>query len=307
MAGDQAGFRPSEYLAPPYWPAWLVVGLLRAVVLLPYAWQCRLGRMLGTALHYLHRKRRRIAATNIKLCFPDLSRAQRDALVLDSFRHTGIGVFETALAWWGNAERLRKRCEIEGLQHLFDALEHGKGVILLTGHSTSLEMGGRLLALHTPLQAMYRTVRNKLVNAVTLKARSGFLARIILRTKLRTALRGLADNLPTWYAPDQDFGRHGTVFAEFMGVPAATLVAPAKLARISGAKVVPFFPYRLPDDAGFKLVLEPALEGFPSGDDHADARRVNDVLGRQIRKAPAQYMWVHRRFKTRPPGEPGFY
>jgi len=259
------------------------------------------------ALYHLHRKRRRIAATNINLCFPDLPQAQREELVKETFRHTGITVFETPLAWWGNPERLRKRCEIEGLHHLFEALEHGKGVILLTGHSTSLEMGGRLLSLHTPVQALYRTVRNKLVNEVTLKARNGFLERIILRTKLRAALRGLKENLATWYAPDQDFGTHGTVFAEFLGTPAATLVAPAKLARLSGAKVVPFFPYRLPGDAGFKLVIEAALEDFPSGDDSRDARRVNEILGRQVCKAPAQYMWVHRRFKTRPPGEPDVY
>jgi KDO2-lipid IV(A) lauroyltransferase len=304
---DQARFQPGAYLAPRYWPGWLALGLLRAAILMPYAWQCRLGRLLGMALYHLHRKRQRIAAANIDLCFPDLPQAQREELVKETFRHTGITVFETPLAWWGNTERLRGHCEIEGLHHLLEALEHGKGVILLTGHSTSLEMGGRLLSLYTPVQALYRTVRNKFVNAVTLQARSGFLERIILRTKLRAALRGLAENLSTWYAPDQDFGTRGTVFAEFLGTSAATLFAPAKLARLSGAKVVPFFPYRLPGDAGFKLVIEAALEDFPTGDDHRDARRVNEVLGRQILKAPAQYMWVHRRFKTRPPGEPEVY
>ncbi len=307
MPGDDDKFRPGEYLAPRHWPAWLVMGWLRAAVMLPYTWQCRLGRIIGRVFYHLHRPRRHVAATNIALCFPELSATEREALVRESFLHTGIGIFETAYAWWGRGRLAREHCEIEGLEHLFTALRHGKGVILLTGHSTSVEMGGRLLAMHAPLQALYRRVRNELVNAITLQGRRGFLDRIIKRNKLRAALRGLADNLPTWYAPDQDFGRRGTVFADFMGVPAATLVAPAKLARLSGAKVVPFFPYRLPGDAGFKLVLEPALEGFPSGDDEADARRVNEVLERQIRRAPAQYFWVHRRFKTRPPGEPGLY
>lgn len=307
MTEERAEFRPGGYLAPRHWPAWLGLAILRVVILLPYRWQCGLGRALGMAFYYLHRQRRHVARTNIERCFPELTATQHAEMVRDSFRHTGIGVFETALAWWGDDEFLRERYEIEGLHHLFAALEHGKGVILLTGHSTSLEMGGRLLAFHTPLQVMYRKIRNKLIDAVTLNARCRLFARVTLRTKLRATLRGLAENLPTWYAPDQDFGTRGTVFADLLGIPAATLVAPAKLARVSGAKVVPFYPYRLPDDAGYKLVLEPALEDFPSGDDRADARLVNDVLGRQIRRAPAQYFWVHRRFKTRPPGEPKFY
>ena len=190
---DQERFQPGAYLAPRYWPGWLALGVLRAAILMPYAWQCRLGRGLGVALYHLHRKRRRIASANIELCFPDLPQTQRQELVKETFRQTGITVFETPLAWWGDSEQLREHSEIEGLPHLFEALEHGKGVILLTGHSTSLEMGGRLLSLHTPVQAMVRTVRNKLVNAVTQKARGDHLARVIVRANPRAALRGLAE------------------------------------------------------------------------------------------------------------------
>ena len=284
-----------------------MLGVLRCAIMLPYAWQCRLGSGLGIALYHLHRKRRNIVATNIRLCFPDLSLSERTALAKENFRQTGISVFETALAWWGKTDRLRRLCQIEGLHHVHEALKLGKGVILLTGHSTSVEMGGRLFALYVPMQAIYRKVRNELVNAVTLHARRRGLVRVEPRTKLRSTIRGLKENVPTWYAPDQDFGTRGTVFADFMGVPAATLVASAKLAQLSGAKVVPFFPYRLPGYAGFKLVLDPPLEDFPSGDDHIDARRVNEVLEHQVARAPAQYLWAHRRFKTRPPGEPGIY
>ncbi len=300
-------FKPGAFLAPRYWPTWLALATLRVVAGMPYTWQCRLGRALGSAFYYLHRKRRHVANVNIALCFPHLSAAQRKALVKETFRHTGIGAFETALAWWGNPEQLRRRCRIEGLHYLQDALKEGKGVILLTGHSTSLEMGGRLLSLHAPLQAMYRKLRNKLFDAVALESRLGFCARVIPRTQLRATLRGLAENLPTWYAPDQDFGQRGSVFVDFMGVPTATLLATAKLARLSGAKVIPFYPYREPHDAGFRLVLEPPLEAFPSGDDHADARRVSDILAQQISRAPGQYLWVHQRFKTRPPGAPRVY
>ncbi len=300
-------FDPRAFAAPRYWPTWLALGLLRALSTLPLAWQFRLGSGLGLAMHFLHRPRRHIARRNVDACFPDLDAAERTRLVRETFRHTGISVIETGLAWWGDPRRLQRWAQVEGLEHLHAALAAGRGAIVLTGHSTALEIGGRLLGLHIPMQVMFRNASNRLVDAVALVARTRNFGRVLRRRRVRETLRGLQDNLPTWYAPDQDFGRKGTVFVPFMGVPASTLLATARLAQMSGAAVVPYFPYRLSGARGYRLVIQPALEGFPSDDPVADARRVNEVLAAQIAEAPAQYMWVHRRFKTRPPGAPPIY
>lgn len=301
-----------EVLKPRYWPLWFGFGLLRLAAFLPYQQRCALGRALGKLLYRLAGKRRHISEVNLKLCFPDLDGPARAALLRENFEHLGMAILDTGVSWWGSDRQIRQMGTITGLEHLLGALDHGKGVILLTGHMMAVDIGGQILAetmsrQRKPLYAMYKRSRNALVEALMLRGRGRYSGLVFKRQDLRTMLRSLAGNHPVWYAPDQDFGLKQGVFADFLGIPTATLTATAKFAAKTGAKVVPYFPVRLPGNQGFEIRIMPALEGYPSGNDVADARRTNRVLEEVVRQYPEQYMWLHRRFKTRPDGLPPVY
>lgn len=304
----QADFTPSRYLAPRHWPTWLGLGLLRLLTLLPYRWQMGLGAGLGGLLHALMGRRRRVAEVNLTLTMPALSPAERDTLVREHFRNVGRALFESALSWWGSDERLQPMAEIEGLENLQRAAAQGHGVILLSAHFTCFELGARMLSAHHPFQYIYKPQRkNPLFEGYTTRLRLKYFLRALPHKDLRGMARGLKQGLTCWYLPDQDFGHRNCVFAPFMGVPASTVTATSRLAAMTGARVVPFFPLRREDGRGYTLHLLPPLEGFPSDDELADATRVNAVMGEFVRKAPAQYLWIHKRFKSRPEGEASPY
>ncbi len=307
MNDPASRLRVSDFLGPRHWPTWLGLGLLRLAVLLPWSWQRAIGTTLGDLLRVTVGSRRRVAETNLRLCFPELDDNARAQLLRETFRDTAISLFEGGMSWWGSERRLRALHTIEGLEHLEAAREQGRGVILLGGHFTTLEISGRLLAFHVDgLQPIYKPARNPLFEAMMVRSRQRLFDDLLNSRDMRTILRNLKRGKVVWYAPDQDFGRERSVFAPFFGVPAATLTTTARLAKLSGAPLVPYASERHADGR-FTIRLLPALEGFPSGDDIADASRVNAVLEEQIRRTPAQYLWVHKRFKTRPPGEPPVY
>jgi len=247
-------------------------------------------------------KRKKIAARNIELSFPELSVEQRQDLLEKNLKIMGMMTIETALSWWATEKRLEPRVRYEGLEHLEQALEKGKGVILLTGHFTSMELGGRLMMLKTPCYVMFHQLKNPLFNAVMMRARTFHSEGIVLRDDPKSMIRALRKNKVVWYAPDQDFGRKTSVFAKFFGVQAATIPATARIVKISGAAVIPFVPRR-EQDGSYTLTLGAALKDFPVGDDIQDAQRINDIIEAEIRKSPEQYLWVHRRFKTQPEGK----
>ncbi|WP_297527249.1 LpxL/LpxP family Kdo(2)-lipid IV(A) lauroyl/palmitoleoyl acyltransferase [Thiohalobacter sp.] len=293
--------------APRYWPTWAGLGLGRIVAGLPYPLQMGIGRALGRMAFHLARERRHIATTNLALCFPDRDAAERERLLRAHFESLGMGVVETAMSWWTPAARLSRLARVEGLEHLQHALERGKGVILLSAHFTTLEIAGRLLALQAPFHVLYRPHKNPAFEAVMRKARELHFEKAIRRDDMRGFLRSLKGNMPVWYAPDQNYGREHSIFVTFFGVPASTITATHRLARISGAPVVPFFPERLPDDAGYRLRILPALESFPGDNEATDTQRINDLIETEVRRIPEQYLWVHRRFKTRPGKLPSPY
>ncbi len=308
MNDNQNSFQAGRFLAPRHWPLWFGLALLRLSAWLPYRFLLLLGSGLGRLLYTLVPKRRHIARTNIRLCFPELDATAQEALVRATIRAAAISVFENALSWWGSDRRMRALYRIEGLEHLAAAQQQGKGVILLGGHYTTLEISGRFLAYHIPeLQPIYKRAHNPLYEALMSAMRKRLFDDLLLSTDMRTIVRSVKAGKVVWYAPDQDFGRERSVFAPFMGVATATLTTTARLARLTGAPVVPYYSERLPGTQGYKVTLLPALEGFPSGDDVVDATRVNAVLEQQVRAAPEQYLWIHRRFKTRPEGEPDLY
>lgn len=300
-------FVASDYLHPRYWPMWLTFGLLRVAAFLPYRGQLFLGRVLGNLIRLVSKKRQTIVDINLLRCFPDKSPAARNEIKRACYENIGIALFEMAMCWWWSEKRLRPLVEIRGLEHVHNTLAGGRGVILLSGHFTSLELGGRLLALSLPFQAMYRTQRNRLFDSYLYTKRNGYLVDIISRKDTRKLIKGIRNQIPTWYAPDQDFGRERNVFVPFMGVQTATISASARLAQASGAAMLPFYPERKLDGSGYILTIEPPLENFPSGDDIEDATRINASIETFVTRHPDQYMWIHQRFKTRPKGETGFY
>jgi len=293
--------------APRFWPTWLGLGLLRVMVWLPYRVQLSIGRSLGLLFLRVAHHRRRVAEMNLSLCLPDLDAGARRRLLHAHFASLGIGLVETAMACWESRRRLQRLVKLDGFEHLQHALAQGRGVILLSAHFTTLEIGGRLLALSAPFHVLYREHKNPVIERVMRNARTRHYDKAIPRQDLRTMLHSLRENMPVWYAPDQDHGIEHGVFVPFFGIPAATLISTSRLARLSGAAVIPFIPTRLPDAGGYRLRLYPALEEFPGESPEADTRRINALLEARIREQPAQYLWVHRRFKTRPPGEPGVY
>jgi KDO2-lipid IV(A) lauroyltransferase len=296
------------FLNPIYWLTWLGIGFLYLTTLLPYGWMLRLGTALGWLGYHLLPSRRRITRTNLRLVFPGYNEKQINQLTRESFYSTSIALFESAWAWWASDAKLKSLQRIEGLDNLHAAEKLGNGILLLGGHYTTLEMSGRLLAYHADnVYPTYKPARNPLFEAVMAHNRRKMNKGLVASRDMRQIIRLLKQKQIIWYAPDQDFGTEVSVFAPFMGVQTATLTMSTRLAKVSKAPVVPFYSERLPDKQGYVLRIEPMLENFPSGDDITDATAVNQAIEKHVRTVPAQYLWGHRRFKTRPHGEPQVY
>lgn len=275
------------------------MGLMKLAAKLPFPWQLHGGRAIGRLLERFARYRRHIAEVNIDLCFPHWSRQRRQALLRAHFAALGIGLFETALAWWGSDDSVAPLAQVNGMNHLEHALAQGKGVILLTAHFVHLELGARFIALQQPFHALYRPHRNPLYDSLVYRNRQRR-ARLppIARKDVRGLVRGLKCGHAIWYAPDQNYGPKHSLRVPFFGVPALTVTATSRLARLSGAPVIPYFAQRLPGTAGYRVTILPPLEDFPGADMAADTLRINGLIENWIRQIPEQYLWIHRRFKS---------
>ncbi len=289
-----------------YWPAWLGIGLATLLARLPWPLQRVLGRIVGRALHALARGRRQVAERNIALCFPELDAAQQAALVYRSFAELGIGLFEFARAWWGSVEPMRRGLRVEGLEHLAAAREGGRGVIVISGHFTTLEIAARLMCDYAPLAGMYRPHDQGPMEWAVKRGRLGYAVAMFTREELRPALKHLKQGGLLWFAPDQDTRRGESVYVPFFNRPAYSLTSTHQLARLSGAAVIAFAHERRAD-GGYTLRLSPAFEDFPSKDATVDTARVMAAIEAMVRKVPAQYLWIHRRFKRQPEGRGKLY
>ncbi len=282
------------------------MGLWRLTALLPYGMMMWLGRGLGRVLLRVGGFRRAIASRNLELCFPEKTTQQRQLLLIKNFEDLGISLFEVAMAWWWPWRRFAERFELHGLEHLEQL--NGQGALLMAMHYTTLEVGGQILAHYYSTDGMYRPHGNPVYDYLQQKGRlsNNPDCAVFPREDVRGVLKALRRGRVIWYAPDQDYGRKQSVFAPFFGVPAASVTATAKLARAGNAKVLPFTHVRLAN-GHYRVTVHPPLENFPSGDDVADATRINNIIEAFIRVTPEQYLWVHRRFKTRPPGAESVY
>lgn len=290
----------TRFLAPRYWPVWFGLGCMRLGAALPFALQIRIGAMLGALARRLISRRRKTAMANLQACFPELDARAHHALLKAHFRSVGIGLMEISYGWWGKPAALKRRATVHDLHHLNDALALGKGVILLAGHFTTIEIGGTLLAQYAPMNAMYRRFENPLFEEVMRRRRLTHVSAVIKRGDFRGMLRSLKNNKAVLYMPDQAYVRENSVRVPFFGLPAPTSTGTSRLVARTGAPVVPFLPVRRADDSGYDLYLYPALENFPSDDATADAARLNALFEAQARRAPEQYLWIHRRFKDVP-------
>jgi KDO2-lipid IV(A) lauroyltransferase len=289
----------SSYLAPKYWPLWFAIGLLRLTAFLPLPFLQSMGSTLGIFIYRIVPSRRRAARINLKQAYPDYSDKEIDILNKKAFRSLGVSVFETGIAWFTKSEKLQKLCQIEGKEHLDLAMEKNRGVLLLTGHFTTLEMGGHLIGTYVDkYNAVFKNAHSPLFNALMVHYRSKMGDELIETKNVRGIIRGLKKGHATWFGPDQDFGDQELVFTPFLGGIASTLTATAKIAKMTGAAVVPFYPVRLENGRGYKLIVLPPLDNFPSDDIEADSARVNKIIESMVYDCPEQYLWSHKRFKT---------
>lgn len=273
-----------------------MVAPFRVLPFLPWRMQFAIGRGIGRLARRVARRRRLITEANLGRCFPELGAAERDRLLREHFDALGIGIIETALCWWAPDWRLRSRVEVEGLEHLRNAKAAGRGVIMLSAHFTTVELGCRLLAMQHPMIAVYRPHENRVIDYVMRKRRTAHIGPMIRNGDLRNMLRSLRLNAIAWYAPDQAyFGPRG-VEVPFFGIPAPTSTGTSRIAAASKSPVLPYFVKRSASGR-YRLKILPPLAGFPSGDHEADAARINAVLEAGIREAPEQYLWSHDRFK----------
>jgi len=298
----------SSYLAARYWPLWFVIGVLRLTAYFPISAIWAMGSSLGMLLYRIVPSRRRAARINLKQAFPDFSNKKIDELNKKAFKSLGISVFEMGIAWFKKSETLKQQCQIEGLEHLEHAMAKNKGVILLTGHFTTLEIGARLIGFYPDkYNGVFKKAHDPLFNAIMVHYRSKFGDDLIENKNVRAIIRGLKNGHATWFAPDQDFANQDIVFTPFLGGIASTLTATTKLAKLTSASVVPFYPVRLEKGKGYKLIVLPALEDFPTDDVEADSARVNKAIESMVYNCPEQYLWSHKRFKTQPDRRTNIY
>ena len=305
---DRPHFR-AAFFHPRFWLLWLGLGVLWLVVQLPYKVQLGIGRLLGALMYRVAGERRRIAARNLELCFPEKTATERKRLLKENFASTGIAFFEMAMSWWWSKPRLAKLAHVEGLEHLQQAQREGQGVILMAFHFTTLEIGAALLGQQHTIDGMYREHKNPLFDFIQRRGRErhNLDSLAVERDDVRGMLKLLRAGRAIWYAPDQDYGAKQSIFVPLFGIEAATVTATSKFAKLGKARVVPFTQQRLADGSGYKLVIHPPLTDFPGASDEADCLRINQWVERAIHECPEQYLWAHRRFKTRPPGEPKLY
>ena len=292
---------------PTRWPSWIGLGIVWLVGKLPYRAAMALGRGLGALTVRLPGERRRVAQRNLELCFPGLDEGARAALLRASLRDLGLLFVEFAFAWFASPRALaRVPCTFEGLEHLEACRAQGRGVLLVGAHFSHLELCARLVSQRIRIAGMYRVMDDPVFERAVLRARLRYAEAMFTKENIRGTIRHLKRGGTVWYAPDQDMRGKDSVFVPFFGIAAATITATHHLARLSGAAVIPFF-HRRGARGGYTLRLEAPLADFPTADVAADTARVNACVERMVRDAPAQYLWIHKRFKTRPPGKPAVY
>lgn len=293
-----------KLLHPRYFGTWLGIFMLYLLVQLPYPVFYQLGKGLGLLSQFIVKRRRNIAKRNLELCFPEKSEAEIKQLVRENFISVGVAIFETGMAWFWSDKRLKKRVQVQGDEWI-TAAQKEKGVLLIGVHFLTLELGGRILGMVHPGVGVYRPNDNPVLDYVQLKGRLKSNKYMLDRYNTKGMIRALKQKELLWYAPDHDYGKKNSVFAPFFAVEkAATTIGTRLLVKLAQPAIIPFAPIR--DQNGHYCVSVSAPLAAFDEDDFIEGK-MNQAIEQEILKAPAQYMWLHRRFKTRPEGENSLY
>jgi KDO2-lipid IV(A) lauroyltransferase len=296
----QPNFKIS-FLLPKYWLTWFGVIILYTISWLPYKLQLMLGRMLGRLLYKIGSSRKTVAMKNLQLCFPEMSAQERTHILKKNFENTGIALFETGMGWWWPDWRVRRKTKVVGLEHLEKAHREGKGVLLLTMHYLSVEINCRGIGTGHPTVVFYRPHNNQLMEFFQFRGRGRSNKYMLGKRDVKGLMKALRDKEVCVYLPDQDYGRNRSLFVPFFAVPdAATTTGTLIFARQKNVQNHILIPTRNDDGSGYTLEIKPMMENFPTDNDEADVIRINQELEKAIMFKPEQYMWLHRRFKTRP-------
>lgn len=296
-----------QLLYPRYWLTWFGIGLLYLLVLLPYPVIYQMGKGLGLIASRLASKRKETARQNLKLCFPHLPTSEREQILRDNFIATGMAILETGMAWFWSDQRLKKQTKIEGDSYITQVQQTGQGILLIGIHFLTLELGARILGMSHPGVGVYRPNDNPVIDYIQLKGRLKSNKYMLDRYNTKGMIRALKHGELVWYAPDHDYGPKNSVFAPFFAVEkAATTIGTTILVKLAQPAIIPFTPKR-EKNGYYSVLVTPPLENYPLDNDIAAATFMNRAIELEILKAPEQYMWLHRRFKTRPNGEQPLY
>lgn len=278
---------------------------MRIGVFIPFNFQVLIGKTIGKLLYPFMHRLRSTAYSNISHCFPDKKQNQVNLLVKRHFEAIGVSFFETANAYYGSDKKIKKLLTITNENFFQDALKEEGGIILLCSHFMPLMLGSRALLINHTIANIYRPQNNKLFDRIMVRGYKKNGAVMIKSTDTRSIIKAINNSLPIWYAPDQDLGKNNSVFAPFFGIQTATASATARLAKNNNTRVIPYSFIRT--KKGYTMSFEKPIANYPSNDPIQDATIVNQILEKQIVKSPEQYLWIHRRFKTRPNDEKNFY
>lgn len=300
----------SRFYAPKYWGLQLVFVFLRLFVCLPYRWQMKIGALLGRLTYPFLKRRKHITLTNLKIAFPNKNEGELEYLCKKCFESIAISGVETMMAWFMSKKRFSKiQFDTHGMENFENAHDDPSvGALMLGSHFTCMEMIGRYIGEHyAPFYLVYQKHQNPVFESVMTSSREAYVTQCLQRKNVVSIVKALKKGGSVWYAPDQDFGAERSIFVPFFGKACATLVATSWLAQKTGAKVIPCYYTRKTDFSGYDIYVLPALDNFPSGDDYQDALRYHQILEKAIVDFPEQYLWQHRRYKTRPQGEMSIY
>ncbi|MAI41229.1 MAG: lipid A biosynthesis lauroyl acyltransferase [Gammaproteobacteria bacterium] len=292
-----------RFLHPRFWFTWVGLALIFVIIHFPHPWRLWCGSILGKMGYYFALDRKNIVDINLSICFPELSETDRKKLNKKVFRSAGLSIIETALVWLRSPITFRNLAKIEGLEHLETALKQDKGVVLVGMHFSTLDFCAAILSSYCKFDVMYRGNKNPLIEAIMNRGRVKNFSNAIERKDVRSVIKSLKQGRAVWYGPDQDYGRAHSVFVPFFGYPTATISATSRIAGINKSPVIIFTHYRLQGDSRYRICLSKPLDNFPSKDPVLDASRINGEVEKAIKKAPEQYWWLHRRFKTPPKGK----
>ena len=295
----------TNFIHPKYFPTWILILLMRVGVFVPFKLQVFFGKIIGKLIYPFMTELRKTAYSNISNCFPEKKQPQVTLLVKQHFEAIGISLFETANAYYASDKKIEKMLIINNEQYFTEALKKEGGIILLCSHFMPLMLGSRALLIKHTIANIYRPQNNQLFDQAMVRGYVKNGAVMIKNTDTRSIMKAIRNSLPIWYAPDQDLGKNNSIFAPLFGIQTATASATSRLAKNNNTRVIPYSFIRVKD--GYEMSFDKPLKNYPSGDASKDATKTNQILEKQILKNPEQYLWIHRRFKTRPEGEKNFY